>query len=126
MTKSLADCLLMKQRVYGYKFAEDKGVLEQLEDFNKAIDDLENIDVTISDEDKAILLLNALPRSYDQLRDAIMYGREGTIPLADVESALRAKEMQKGVSKPQDSSAESLNIKKFKGKKNFKKDGNAP
>lgn len=96
MTKSLANRLLMKQRVYGYKFAEEKGVLEQLEEFNKAIDDLENIDVTISDEEKAILLLNALPRSYDQLRDAIMYGREGTIALAEVESALRAKEMQKG------------------------------
>ena len=62
LTKSLANRLFMKQRLYSYKFLEGKGVLEQLEDFNKAVDDLKNIDVTIGDEDKAILLLNALPR----------------------------------------------------------------
>ena len=84
----------MKQRVYSYKFLEEKGILEQLEDFNKAIDDLENIDVTIGDEDKAILLLNALPKSYEQLRDAIKYGREGTVTFLEVQSALRAKELQ--------------------------------
>ena len=64
LTKSLANRLLMKQRLYSYKFLEDKGILEKLEDFSKVIDDLENIDVTIGD-DKAILLLNALPKSYD-------------------------------------------------------------
>lgn len=122
MTKSLANRLLMKQRVYDYKFLEEKGIIEQLKDFNKAIDDLENIDVTLSDKDRAILLLNALPKLYDQLRDAIMYGREGTIALAEVESALRVKEMQKGVNKTQDSSVESLNVKKFRGKKGSKKD----
>ena len=126
LTKSLANRLFMKQRLYSYKFLEDKGVLEQLEDFNKAIDNLENIDVTIGDEDKAILLLNALPRSYDQLRDAIMYGREGTITLLEVQSALRAKKLQNSGSRNGDPTSESLNIKGFKGKKPFKKKFDAP
>ena len=82
LTKSLANHLYVKQRLYSYKFTEDKSVIEQLGDFNKAIDDLENIDATIGDEDKAILLLNALPKSYEQLRDAIMYGRDKTITLS--------------------------------------------
>ena len=86
----------MKQRLYSYKFLEGKGVLEQPEDFNKAVNDFENIYVTIRDKDKVILLLNALPRSYDQLHDAILYGREGSITLLEVQSALKAKELQKG------------------------------
>lgn len=121
LTKSLANRLCMKQRLYSYRFLEDRDVMEQLEDFNKAIDDLENIDVSIADEDKAILLLNALPKSYDHLRDAIMYGREGTITFLEVQSALRANEMQSSGTKIADPSSESLNIKGFKGKKGFKK-----
>ena len=89
--------------------------MEQLEDFDKAID------VTIADEDKAILLLNAVPKAYDQLRDAIMYGREGTITLLEVQTALRANELQSAGTKNVDPSSESLNIKEFKGKKGFKK-----
>ena len=126
LTKSLANRLCMKQRVYSYKFLEEKGILEQLEDFNKAIDDLENIDVTIGDEDKAILLLNALPKSYDQLRDAIMYGREGTVTFLEVQSALRAKELQNSGSRSVDPTSESLNIKGFKGKKPFTKKFEVP
>ena len=95
MTKSLANRLFMKQRLYSWRFLEDKSIIEQLEDFDKAVDDLENIDVVIDDEYKAILLLNALPKSYDQLRDAILFGREGTVTLQEVQSALRSKELQR-------------------------------
>ncbi|XP_042012090.1 secreted RxLR effector protein 161-like [Salvia splendens] len=52
---------------------------EQLEEFNKIIDDLGFVDVKISDEDKAILTLIALPSSYNQLSDAIIYGRDKPI-----------------------------------------------
>lgn len=122
LTKSLANRLYMKQRLYSYRFTEDKSAIEQLGDFNKAIDDLENIDATIGDEDKAILLLNALPKSYEQMRDAIMYGRDKTITLSEVQSALRAKDLQKsGAGSGVEQLPESLNIKKFKGKKGFKK-----
>lgn len=40
-------------------------MIMQLEDFNKTVDDLENIYVFIGDEDKTILLINALPKSYN-------------------------------------------------------------
>ncbi|XP_041999935.1 uncharacterized protein LOC121749432 [Salvia splendens] len=100
-----------ESRLYSYKFQEEKGILEQLEYFNKAIDDLENIDVTIKDEDKVILLLNALSKSHEELQDAIMYGREGTITFFEVQSALGAKEFPRSRSQVQDQAAESLNIK---------------
>ena len=121
--KSLANRLYMKRRLYSYCFVEDKSITEQYDDFTKSVDDLEAVDVKLSDEDKAILVLNALPKSYDQLRDAILYGRDKAITLAEVHSALMAKELQKGMGRQEELQApESLTIKKFKGKKGAKKE----
>ncbi|KAL1564721.1 Integrase catalytic domain-containing protein [Salvia divinorum] len=117
MTKSLANRLYMKQRLYSYRFAENRTISEQLDQFNKFVDDLEDIDVSLDDEDKAIILLNALPQSYDQLKDAMLYGRETSITLLEVQSALKSKEFQKHNSGVQDSHSEALNISKYKGKK---------
>ena len=123
MTKSLANRLYVKQRLYSFKIIDEKGIEEQLETFNKTLDDLENIDVKLEDEDKAIILLNALPRSFEHLKDAMLYGRETSITLEEVQSALKCKELQKEGSKATDSVAESLDIKGTKGKKGFKKKG---
>ncbi|KAL6338672.1 hypothetical protein AAG906_021489 [Vitis piasezkii] len=38
--------------------------------------DLENIDIAVSDEDKAIMLLTSLDASYTNMKEAIMYGRD--------------------------------------------------
>ncbi|KAL1536503.1 Retrovirus-related Pol polyprotein from transposon TNT 1-94 [Salvia divinorum] len=119
---SLANRLYLKRRLYSYCFVEERSIMEQYDDFLKSVDDLEVVDGKMKDEDKAILVLNALPKSYDQLRDAILYGRDKPITLAEVHSALMAKELQK-VGRNQDSQVqESLNIKKFKNKKGGKKD----
>lgn len=125
MTKLLANRLFMKQRLYVYRFPEERNIQEQLEDFSKALDDLENIDVKIDDEDKAILLLNALPKVYDQMRDVILFGMEGTVTLQQVQSALRSKELQRNADTANGPTPESLSIKKFKAKKGFKKDKEA-
>ena len=109
-TKSLANRLYMKQKLYSYKFVEGKGVTEQLEEFNKSIDDLKNIDVKIEDEDKAIMLLNALPKSYEHLKDAMLFGRQNSISFEEVQSALKAKEFQRNSVKFVDLTAESLNV----------------
>lgn len=122
MTKSLANRLFMKQRLYSYKFLEDRTIGEQLDEFNKAVDDLENVDVKLEDEDKAIILLNALPKSFDHLRDAMLYGRENTITLEEVQCALRSRELRKA-SSVQESNNQALSINKPKGKK---KKFNAP
>ena len=39
-------------------------MVEQLDDFNKIITDLLNLDVIIDDEDKTLMLLNSLLESY--------------------------------------------------------------
>ena len=77
MTNSLSNRLFTKQRLYSYKFLEEKEISELLDEFSKAVDDLENIDVSLDDEDKAIILVN------------VQRGMENTITLEEVQRALR-------------------------------------
>ncbi|PNX73408.1 cytochrome p450, partial [Trifolium pratense] len=88
---------------------ENKSVVEQLPEFNKIIDNLANIDVNLEDEDKAFHLLCALPKSLENLKDALLYVKEGTITLDEVQSALRTKEWKKLRDLRVDDGAEGLN-----------------
>jgi len=58
----------LRQQLYFLRITESKTITNQLTKLNKIIDDLENIEVNIKDEDKTILLLCALPRSFDPSR----------------------------------------------------------
>ncbi|CAJ2674023.1 unnamed protein product [Trifolium pratense] len=129
MTKSLAHKQCLKERLFFYRMSENKSVVEQLSEFNKIIDDLANIDVNLEDEDKAFHLLCALPKSFENLKDALLYGKEGTITLDEVQSTLRTKEMTKMRDLRIDDSGEGLNVargrsenkSKGKGKKHRSK-----
>ena len=56
MTKSLTNRLLLKQKLFTFKFSESGNIGEQLEEFSKCVDDLENIEEAIKDEDKVLML----------------------------------------------------------------------
>jgi len=43
--------------------------MEKLVNFNKIMDDLENIEVKFDDEDKVLLLLNALIKIFEHFND---------------------------------------------------------
>jgi len=58
------------------------------------IADLKNLDVEIDDEDKALLLLNSLPDTYEHLVTTLMYGKE-KIKFIDVSNALMNNEYWK-------------------------------
>lgn len=91
MTKSLANRLYMKQKLYSFKIIDERHISEKIEEFTKIMDDLENIDVKMEEEDKALILLNYLPRSYENFRDTLLYGREQGISLEEVQSAIRQR-----------------------------------
>ncbi|GFZ02006.1 hypothetical protein Acr_15g0006150 [Actinidia rufa] len=76
---------------------------EHLNAFNKILADLQNLDVEIDDEDKALLLLNSLPDKYEHLTTTLLYGKD-EIKFNDVSNTLMNNEVRK---KDQDAHRES-------------------
>ncbi|GJR24430.1 retrovirus-related pol polyprotein from transposon TNT 1-94 [Tanacetum coccineum] len=75
-------------RVFGKKLSE------HIDEFNKLVGDLANIDVDIDDKDQALMLLTSLPSSYDNFVETLLYGRE-SLTLEDVLSSLNSRELKK-------------------------------
>lgn len=51
-------------------------ISDHIDEYNRLIFDLENIDNKIDDVDQALLLIRSLSSSYDTLADTLIYGRE--------------------------------------------------
>nr|GEY60693.1 retrotransposon protein, putative, Ty1-copia subclass [Tanacetum cinerariifolium] len=71
-----------------------KKLSEHIDEFNKLIGDLTNIDVDINDEDQALMLLTLLPRSYANFVETLLYGRD-SLTLEDFLSSLNVRELKK-------------------------------
>lgn len=71
---------------------EGTPIQSHLDEFNSIIIDLENLDIKIEDEDKAVLLIVSLPRTYKHFKEIMLYGNRETISLEDVKSNLMSKE----------------------------------
>lgn len=79
---------------------------------------MENIDVNIDDEDQALLLLCALPRSHPHFKETLLYGRKSTV-FEEFQSTLNSKDLNERKENKPSSIGEGLSIKgKFS-----KKDG---
>jgi len=130
MTKSLTHRQFLKQQLYSFKMVESKAIMkqltEQLTEFNKILDDLENIEVQLEDEDKAILLLRALPKSFESFKDTMLYGKEGTVTLKEVQASLRTKELIKSKDLRIHENGEGLSVSRGNGggRGNQRKSGN--
>jgi len=68
MTKSLANKIRLKERLYTFRMVEGTPFQKYLNEFNSILVDLESLDVKIEDEDKAILLVVSLPPLIDIVR----------------------------------------------------------
>jgi len=112
---SLVHRKFLKQQLYSFKMVESKTTTEQLTKFNKILDDLENIEVNLEDADKDILLLCALPRSFESFKDTMLYGQEGTVTLEEVQAALRTKELTKFKDLRADENSEGLSVSRGNG-----------
>ncbi|GKA92356.1 hypothetical protein Tco_0814281 [Tanacetum coccineum] len=67
---------------------------EHINEFNKIVLDLANIEVKFEDEDLALLLLTFIsPASYEHFVDTLLYGREA-LTLEDVMATLNSKEIK--------------------------------
>ncbi|GKB47536.1 hypothetical protein Tco_0898289 [Tanacetum coccineum] len=93
MTKSLANKLYLKKKLYTFCMPAGRKISEHIDEFNKIVLDLANIEVKLEDEDLALLLLIYLPASYEHFVDTLLYGREA-LTLEDVMATLNSKEIK--------------------------------
>ncbi|GJY48019.1 retrovirus-related pol polyprotein from transposon TNT 1-94 [Tanacetum coccineum] len=93
MTKSLANKLYLKKKLYTFYMPAGQKISEHIDEFNKIILDLANIHVKFKDEDLALLLLTSLPASYEHFVDTLLYGWE-KLTLEDVMATINSKEIK--------------------------------
>ena len=89
MSKSLTNKLYLKQKLYGLKMQEGSDLAQHVNVFNQIITDLAQLDVSIEDEDRAMILLCSLPFSYEHLVTTLTYRKE-TIKVEEITAALLA------------------------------------
>ncbi|GJV15340.1 retrovirus-related pol polyprotein from transposon TNT 1-94 [Tanacetum coccineum] len=83
MTKSLANRLYLKKKLYKYYMSPGTKLGDHIDEFNKLILDLANIDIKIKDEDQVLMLLTSLPSSYENFVEILLYGSE-SLTMEDV------------------------------------------
>nr|GFC09394.1 retrovirus-related Pol polyprotein from transposon TNT 1-94 [Tanacetum cinerariifolium] len=93
MTKSLANRMYLKKKLYTFHMHPGKSQSEYIDEFHKLVGDLVAIDNAISN-DRAFLLLTYLSSSYDNFMDTLLYARD-TLKLEDVLVTLNSKKLQK-------------------------------
>ncbi|GKV31446.1 hypothetical protein SLEP1_g40131 [Rubroshorea leprosula] len=76
---------------------ESGSIKDHLDEFNKLVLDLKNIDVKIEDEDQAIIVLCSLLDSYDNFVETHLHSRNQLF-MEDVMAALNSRELKKKVS----------------------------
>nr|GEX27917.1 retrovirus-related Pol polyprotein from transposon TNT 1-94 [Tanacetum cinerariifolium] len=93
MTKSLANKLYLKKKLNAFYMLAGRKISKHIDEFNKIILNLANIEVKSEDEDLALLLLTYLPASYEHFVDILLYGQEA-LTLEDVTATLNSKEIK--------------------------------
>ncbi|GJX40792.1 hypothetical protein Tco_0255782 [Tanacetum coccineum] len=93
MTNSLANKLYLKKKLYTFCMPAGRKISEHIDEFNKIVLDLANIEVKFEDEDLDLLLFTSLPASYEYFVDTLLYGREA-LTLEDVMATLNLKEIK--------------------------------
>lgn len=92
-SKTLPNRIHLQHKFHTFKMTETKSIDENVDDFLKLVSGLSSVNVSVSEEVQAILLLSSLPAQYNQLKETLKYGRE-TLTLEDVTNAAKSKEIE--------------------------------
>ncbi|KAB2613130.1 retrotransposon protein [Pyrus ussuriensis x Pyrus communis] len=93
LKKSAENRLYLKSKLYRFQYKEGTKMIDHLEEFNKMIAELLNLEKKIKDEDKALILMNSLLESYESFVTTWIYGRE-TINFDEISSAVMNHEVR--------------------------------
>ncbi|KAL2248429.1 UNVERIFIED_CONTAM: Retrovirus-related Pol polyprotein from transposon TNT 1-94 [Sesamum indicum] len=96
---SLPSKLFLLEKFFKYKLDLSKNIDENLDDFTKLIQDIKLTSDKNIDEYSPIVLLNAIPESYSDVKSAIKYGRD-SVNLETIVNGLKSKEMDLRANKP--------------------------
>nr|GEX37825.1 retrovirus-related Pol polyprotein from transposon TNT 1-94 [Tanacetum cinerariifolium] len=110
MTKSLANRLYLKKKLYTYYMSLGMKLGDHIDEFNKLILDLANIDIKIEDKDQALMLLTSLSSSYENFMETLLYGRE-SLTMEDVLATLNLRELKKRTEGTKEETDDGLYVK---------------
>ncbi|GJY18716.1 retrovirus-related pol polyprotein from transposon TNT 1-94 [Tanacetum coccineum] len=110
MTKSLANRLYLKKKLYTYYMSLGTKLGDHIDEFNKLILDLANIDIEIEVEDQTLMLLTSLPSSYKNFVETLLYGRE-SLTIEDVLATLNSRELKKRTEGAKEETSDGLYVR---------------
>lgn len=94
LTKSCHNQLYLKKKLFRFQYQLGITMYNHISNFNKLVAKLLNLEQSIKDNDKTILLVTSLPSEYDHLITMILHGK-GKITFDEVCAALYNNEIQK-------------------------------
>ncbi|KAL0444068.1 UNVERIFIED_CONTAM: hypothetical protein Slati_2129500 [Sesamum latifolium] len=96
---SLPSKLFLLEKFFSYKLDVSKTIDDNIDDFTKLIQDIKLTGDKNIDDYSPIILLNAIPKTYGDVKSAIKYGRDH-VNLETVISGLKSKEIDLRTNKP--------------------------
>ncbi|KAL2525176.1 CCHC-type domain-containing protein [Abeliophyllum distichum] len=110
LEKSLPNKLFLLEKFFSFKIDSSKDLDENVDVFNKLIQDIKNCSDKGIDEYKAIILLNAIPEAYKDVKSAIKYGRDD-LTVDMIINSLRSKSHELKNDKETRSNGEGLYVR---------------
>ncbi|KAK4392785.1 Retrovirus-related Pol polyprotein from transposon TNT 1-94, partial [Sesamum angolense] len=102
---SLPSKLFLLEKFFRYKLDMSKNIDENIDEFTKLIQDIKLTGDKNIDDYSPIVLLNAIPETYGDVKAAIKYGRDN-VQLETVVSGLKSKEIDLKISKSSQNTSE--------------------
>jgi len=94
MTKSLPNRIYLKQQLYKFSMKEGSSLHDHLNSFNKLLSECLSMDIQVEEEDKAVILLNSLPKAYESMVTTLTYSKD-VLDLEEVTAALLSDDIRK-------------------------------
>ncbi|GJS85912.1 retrovirus-related pol polyprotein from transposon TNT 1-94 [Tanacetum coccineum] len=99
-----------EKKLYTYYMSPSTKLSDHIDECNKLILDLTNIDIEIEDEDQTLMLLTSLSSSYENFVETLLYGRE-SLTMEDVLATLNSRELKKRTEGTKEEAGDRLYVK---------------